>query len=359
MKIVFFGDSGSTYNKNVLNHLQNNGLECDFIDIFKELKNIKRRFGKIKYIKTIENFYLTKKILQKYKYNSDEDIAQINFVAFPIYWIFKYYYKKNFKKYILYFWGSDFYRQSKRNLKLMKSLYKDAANICFETPKITEDFHKIIPQFKEKDYCLRFGLPILDEIDNIDAEHINSFRKKFNIPSNKTIIVIGYNGRKEQQHINVVKNLKQNIIDSSFIIFPWTYGDCGREYEELLEQEIIERKINYVFIKQFLTDEEIAALRCITDILIQVQTTDAFSASMLETLYAGKKVITGKWLPYDILYENGVTMTTVNTPEEAGLVVNRIIDSPFTEEQCQRNMKAVTKLCKWDYCIEMWEKLYK
>lgn len=358
MKVVYFGDSGSYYNINLLNRIRNDDIDCQILDIFRELKNIPRKFEKIKFVCTLESVYNLRKLLQKYGFNPDDDIAHINFVDFRYLFCVPYF-RKNFKKYVIYFWGSDLYRQHKVLLKLMKPLYKNASNICFETPKIADDFHKIIPQFREKDYFLRFGLPILDEIDNANNEEIESFKTKFNIPSDKKIVVIGYNGRKEQQHINVVQNLTNDVIAKSFFIFPWTYGDASQEYVDALENLCKEKKLSYIFIKQRLSDSEIACLRYITDILVQVQTTDAFSASMLETLYAGKKVVTGNWLPYDILYENSVKMTAVSTADEGGSVLEKVIGTELSENEKMTNKQAVSKLCKWENCIEMWKGLYK
>ena len=60
---------------------------------------------------------------------------------------------------------------------------------------------------------------------------------------------------------------------------------------------------NEQLLRQLLDEEKMAKLRCISDIMLHAQPTDAFSASVQECLYCGAIVFNGAWLVYNELDE--------------------------------------------------------
>lgn len=83
----------------------------------------------------------------------------------------------------------------------------------------------------------------------------------------------------------------------------------------------------YSIIEDFLSEEQVSALRLIGDVFIQLQTTDALSASTQEHIYAGARVIVGSWLPYSFLLENGVCFETVSDVSAIGPYLNKSLDA--------------------------------
>ena len=95
-----------------------------------------------------------------------------------------------------------------------------------------------------------------------------------------------------------------------------------------------------------------AALRLLSDIFIQVQTTDALSGSTQEHLYAGSFTIVGDWLPYKILKESGVVFNSVRSISE----INGFIKSfnPECTDFKETNISAIGMLSSWKYTIKDW-----
>lgn len=360
-EIVFLGDYSSVYNKSLLNQLEKKGLNVSCINICDEINALRKYNFKIRFLKKIQTFLLIGKVFRRFdKTNKNSRIVHIQFVAFENIFYLKYL-KKYFSKIIITFWGSDLLRQSNKRLFFMKKLFKACDKITFETSEMEEIFLKKCPFYKDtsKFSYTRFGLIELDEIDSVQQHEVTEFAKKYGINPSKKIVVIGYNRRVEQQHIAVLENIPNSLVDRIQIIIPWSYGEVSKDYEEDLICALKKSNVSYIFIKDFISDKELACLRLCTDVLIQVQTTDSLSASMLETLYAKKSVITGEWLPYNFLDEKGIKMYKVSTPQAAGELLSVVLDSLSQDEEKNRqNSKLVGSFSKWDSCIDGWLSLY-
>lgn len=354
MKVYILGNREDC-NISVVSKLQSYGIKCELIDIDSFLRE--KKFSSIKIVRFFQKQKQLKLLFQNYSINKQEDIVQIHFVT-PIYLICYPYLKKKFKKIILWFWGSDLYRQKKFFIKIMYPLFCSADKICFATDTMADSFFQIFPKLKYKDYRLRLGLQILDIIDEITEKDLDSFRYRLNIPKEKKIVVVGYNAKPEQQHIKVIDSLTNSVSSDVFFIFPWGYGITSIEYEESLLKSINLKKLDYIFIKDFLNIKDIACLRCITDVFIHVQTTDALSGSMQESLYAGCNVITGSWLPYKIFDDLNIKMIKVDSPGEVGNVIEYVLSTPLDSIERENNRNAIGKLSKWDECIKDWLVLY-
>ena len=142
-----------------------------------------------------------------------------------------------------------------------------------------------------------------------------------------------------------------------FIILPWTYGVDDNGYKSEIEKLLIDH-YDYVFLTKRLSDEEIVALRMVTDVLIEVQKTDALNATMLETMYANGDVITGSWLQYQDIYDRGVKMYQVDSVGEVGAALNGLLENPSSRDDKQNNKRIIRELYLWRNFVEEWVKLY-
>ena len=296
---------------------------------------------------------------KKYVFHKCIDIVNIQYVDFRFLFILPWM-VDNFKKIILTYWGSDLLRQKKCRVNMMFPLFYFSHIITFET----EDMEKLFTQltkgrFKSKYRRVRFGLSALDEIDNCDKEDIRKFYNKFNIDKDKKVIVIGYNRSKEQNHKNVISSLlKYCNMDALLLVIPWTYGINNLQYRNEIE-EIMKHQCKYIFIDERLTDREVAVLRKITNVLIQVQITDSLSASMLETLYAGNSVLTGSWLPYNEIEELGLTLFKVENIDDCGRALNDILSNSLTEKEAAKNKYVVDIYSSWESNLKTWMDIYR
>ena len=290
----------------------------------------------------------------------ERDILHIQFVDFRFLFVLPYI-RKSCKKIIISFWGSDLLRQTKRNLKLLLLLFRTTDLITFETQEMINAFESVMGnKYRDKYRTVKFGLSGLDEQDRASREETEDFKKAHHIPDDRTIVVIGYNRIVQQQHLAVIKSLIEAEVSKEkiYIVIPWTYGKEEAGYKEKIE-ELLKGRYDYQFISGRLSDHEVACLRKVTDVLVQVQTTDSFSATMLETLYEKKTVITGSWLPYDELIRKGITMAFVNDPEETGRMIAAHLEKPLiAEKQLDDNRVTVRGIASWDSNLKDWIGLY-
>lgn len=370
-KVVQLVSFKSAYNENLQTNLRSNHefasnfdlVEINFEDIMIEFES---RFGfkpykeiniinKIRYLLTLNKY-----LINKYDHLKGS-ILHIQYVL-PKYAFLIYFFKKTFTKTIITFWGSDVLRIDRSSKKIplkILSWYSDI--ITFETKAFSDIYKKTISnKFNNKIRIVDFGIEILSIIDKITNSDIESFKQKFNINSNSKVVVIGYNKNIEQQHVKVVKSLLDSKIkkEDVFLIFPWTYGSEIVGYKDQIK-DLMEDRFNYLFIENRLTDKEVAILRCCTDILVNVETTDVLSSSMLETLYAENIVITGSWLPYEDMYGIGVVMEQVDDIDEVGFKIAHLITNNYDSKIKSQNKKHIGELYIWSNCISKWVDLYK
>lgn len=179
--------------------------------------------------------------------------------------------------------------------------------------------------------------------------------------SEKIRVTIGYNGRKIQQHEQILKVLcllPQEIKDKLFLIIPFSYGGTD-EYKNLIEMRALETGIKYDFVRTFLDKDQLASLRCNSEIFIQLQQTDQFSASMLEYGYFGNIIITGSWLPYQELRDID-TFLSVERIDHLIIKLSEILDN-IDEYRIKAGHNSILfkKLLSWDKLIIDWCKLYE
>lgn len=371
-KVVQLCSFDSVYNDNLQKKLvEDNYFNGEFQLTAIILDQKKQEFLKTCKKDNYDDFSIIQKIIfwirfnkylaAKYPFDKSKDIVNIQFVDQCFLLLLKYL-RNNFKHIVLSYWGSDLLRETPKRVKRLEPLYKMAGFITFETVEMRTAFEKIIGlKYRNKCRLVKFGLSELDVLDKISESDIKSFKRKYHIPDKRKIVVIGYNRIKQQQHLAVVRSLLETKISNEeiYIVFPWTYGVEDVEYKNDIISSL-GKKYEYCFLEKRLSDNEVACLRKITNIFVQVQVTDSLSATMLETLYEEKIVITGKWLPYDELYRRGIKMVLVNNPDEVGFNISSIINGDcLTDKELRQNRELVRDISSWESNLKDWISLYK
>lgn len=369
-RIVQFESFSSIYNSKLQNELKcnksfNESFELVTINLVEEQKafegtNGYRPYASIGKFKKIFYWIKFNKYLKcKYPYHYG-DIVHIQYVSHCYLLIYPFL-SSSFDKLILSFWGSDLLRQRSVVLKGMKLLFHKAKIITFETDQMKHIFQERVGKSFDKNIRLvKFGISALADIDNISGDDINKFKSNYGISCGSKYITIGYNRNKAHRHIEVLESMLKHKVpnDDVFIILPWTYGTEDDVYKRQIKN-LIEGNYKYVFLEEKLSDKEIACLRCVTDILVQVQTTDSLSSTMLETLYAKNEVLTGSWLPYKELFDLGISMKLVDDTKSVGIVLNEMINKPLNYEARYQNKKLIYSVSSWEENINRWIDLYK
>ena len=304
--------------------------------------------------------YLIKITIIIFKFNNYNNIHifSINRLEIILSFLLKY----KTKSLIVSVYGSDYAKASKLNKWLIKRyLIRIVDKFVFTSKDLSLSFIKEFNIDQKQVRIAKFGLDVLNFIDHINKEEIFEFNTKYNIPQDKRIFLCGYSSEPMRQHIKIIDTIKllPNAISSnSFFIFQMNYGDMN--YRDYVEKYLTQSEINnYLVLKDMLSYKEIAILRKISNYIINIPTSDQFSASMTETFYAGNDVITGKWLPYSELWDKNVGAYILEEDSIESLYDN-IVNAYYKTKQVdyQQNKKAIYELVHWDNVIKDWEEIY-
>lgn len=369
-KVVQLISFSSFYNDNLQRELRNykdfyESYDLEVINYVKEKKSFEMEYGydlyeRLSKIEKISYWNRFNKYL-KYKYALMKgSIVNIQFVSTPFFYLLPFL-TSTFEKIVISFWGSDLLRLERKQFFKLEQIIKKSTIISFETPEFAKIFKKEFgDRYNSKIRMARFGISLFQVIDEIKDDDISAFASKYEIDRNKNVVAIGYNRGKEHQHLAVLQAIINECVDPNqiFLVFPWTYGPNDSQYKSEICR-LIDGKYKYSFIDGNLTNIEVASLRRITSIMIQVQTTDVMSSSMLETLYSKNKVITGSWLPYGDIYSAGVVMNQVNQVGEVGKMLEHMLQEPQNEEILEKNKSIIGDLYSWNNSISTWVDLYR
>lgn len=372
MKICILGDCHSIFLSQLVKNIkkQNSKIRIDGVQQRRnEMFEFENHFDEIIFLdsKNINKFgvlsKLVKYILYKYKFKKLEkyDIINIQFVnnLSKRFWNDI---KRISSKRILSFWGSDFYRISNKERDKLVTILMEADSITFTSDGMAEEFKNYYnnTEISKKVKVCRFGIGSLDSILEISQTKQNNFRKKHEIPSQKIIVAIGYSSDIARRHIdimNVLLTIDENLLNKCHFVFQMNYGDLN--YKEEVKEFLNNLSINYTVLEDFMSYREIAEFRIETDIMVNIPTADQFSASMQEILYAKNLVITGKWLPYNLLWDKGIFALKMNNFEELSNTFKYAIeDINELQEKCESNSSKIYELSSWETNTDVWVNLY-
>lgn len=268
-------------------------------------------------------------------------------------------------KIILTMYGSDFYRIGEKEKEVLGKFFEVIDKINFTNPKMLEEvnlFYK--KRFYNKFRVVSFGLNNLEEIRKsekiIDKQLI---RNEYGIKPGKIVVTCGYSAIKEQRHEEIIEQilkLDNNLKEKIYTIFPMNYGTDKVKRIKKIENILKGTNLDYYISKNYLTGIDLAKLRRVSDIMINIQTTDQFSGSMQEYIFSGNIVITGKWLPYDIFIEKGIKIIRIENINELSNELENLIKKEivFSEEEKERSKKVIWELSSWESNFKKWEELF-
>lgn len=258
-------------------------------------------------------------------------------------------------KIVLTYLGSDLFRRDKKYRKKEFAAMNKASKIVVMTEDMRDLVLKNNKSFAEKSFVIDMGDSTINEIDRMRNNLLDCKLKIVGeINARKKIVTIGYNAIPQQQHIKVIEALmnlptidKQNV----HLIVPLTYGRKNIQYIKDVKSALMKSHFSYTILEKFMNDDEMAELCLATDYFINAQTTDAFSSTMIEHIYAGSIVINADWLKYKPLINWGIKCFTFHEFDE---IPKLIFD--VKNENIDRNV--IKKYCGWDICMDKWEKIY-
>ncbi len=210
-------------------------------------------------------------------------------------------------------------------------------------------------------------IPLMPVMENMFKQHATQTRlqAKLFLGFNETDIVItcGYCGDEIMQFdlmIDSLQKLATTGIDGKTIqvIFPMTYGRDFEHNQVHVNQKMQSGNLPFKIYKNYLSNEEVTALRYATDIFVLVSRRDQAASALYEHLLAGSVVITGNWLPYEHL-DNLKTNYHRIAPENLTAQLNQVLHQ-LSEEQTTSltNFNIIQQLVSWDANKNNWLNLY-
>ena len=289
------------------------------------------------------------------------NIVQKDFDVLDIHYFSKYYVdllNKTSKPFKITVWGSDFYREIPKWLERKRDVYKKAKVIQVETITVEKDLIEYEPTLIGKVRVCNFGVDILDEIDFCSRKEDNNLIAR---KDNQIVLTCGYNGSISQQHLKIfeqIGRLNNDIKKRILVCVPVTYG-LTMAYEKQIRQVLNDIKVEYCLIKDRLSELDLAKLRVESDIVINIQTTDSLSSSLLQHLYAGSILLLGKWLPTETYDSYGLYYHVVETETIANQLEVVISDLQTEKYSCKQNHDIVKSFATWESVGNKQKEIYK
>lgn len=215
--------------------------------------------------------------------------------------------KKYGAKVMLTPWGSDVLRASDNQKRCLKKAFDISDYVSSDlSVGFTDKFVRIYDVSRAKLVDAWYGSDVLTSIhsqkENYDKSTIAS---EFGMPINRYYITCGYAANRAQRHINMIDAVGKNkalFPKQPILVFPFTYGpDKLNDYQKELIEKCSQYRLDYCFVKDYMSIEKVARLRLLSDLYFHILPTDAYSASLIEYLLAGSICINGKWLDYPSL----------------------------------------------------------
>ncbi|MDH8678589.1 glycosyltransferase [Fusibacter bizertensis] len=358
MKILIACHFFSPYTRDLIEEMYNRyGIVFDVLTMDKKYKK-EIDTEMIRDVYYYENLKSLEKVINSMDHY---DVIEIHFIS-TFYSAFASELRSKCNKLNLCVWGSDFYRTSNSEREKQKILIDQADLVIFGNPDTAYDFKNF---FETKDDLLtinRFGLSVLNEIDFVNEKDKTAFRDMFGINENDLIITCGHNASVAQNHMSIINSIIQmpkDYLKRCHFIFPLTYG-AEEEYIKSILKHLKKTGLKYTAITNYMSKNEIAVLRKVSTIFIQLQTSDQLSGSMQEHMYGGSIVITGSWLPYSILKNEGIFFIEIDQITELGSCLSNTIDNLAENQNLSNiNRDIIYNTSSWHVITEQWYKLYQ
>ena len=261
--------------------------------------------------------------------------------------------------------GSDVLRNSKYIEKSLKNAFNEVDYISVSR---RSDFGVgLIDRFNipsEKMIATGFGSDVIDQIDvmrgGMSRQEMTSM---LNLPDSSYYISCGYNANIEQNHeemLRAIANNKDLLPKDYCVIVQLSYGIQKEELKLKLLKLAQELELNVNLITEFLSTEQVAALRLITDLFIHVQKTDATNASILEYLLADTEIINGEWLKYRFIEQDGKPYHTCESLEQLSSCVRDVISNQDREILVtEKTKQAIREFKSWHTILKNWHILFE
>jgi hypothetical protein len=258
------------------------------------------------------------------------------------------------------FWGSDLYRVSEQRRKQFSTILKKVSIVQVTTP-LMESYFNQYNDFNIPITSVPLGIQNFENIQDLKAKYEkNEIKSLLNLPKNKFIITIGYNANPSQQHFKILEQLSQlqpELKEKCFLIVPFTYAG-NKSYIQKIKKQLETTNINHFIIDKFLDSEIKNMYTLSSDIAINIQITDGFSASLQEHILTENIMLLGSWLPYNWLKERGINYIEVNDQNISQQLENVIINFDKYKKSTSESSKIIYSISSWNTISNKMNQIY-
>ena len=289
------------------------------------------------------------------------DIIHLQYISREMYFLLPLIKAKS-RSLVITVWGSEI-GDSKKPSQLLIKIFNAADSITCSNNDYKAIIINLLKCNNNKVQIISDNLNVLDDIDALKYLTKEEIKRELGIPDNHLVICCGTNARKMQNHLSIIEEINKiyHLLNQSiYLLFPMSYGDHDSQYMNQLEMKLNEYNLKHKILLDFMPEREVAKLRIISDILIQVQEHDQLSAAMLETLYARNLLITGSWLPYVVLEENDIFYFKIDKLEDLHTKVISCVN--YYKDNFAltiENMQKVEKLIERTRIVQIWNDYYQ
>lgn len=259
--------------------------------------------------------------------------------------------------------GSDLYRAREAERIYKRHLVDMADIINAQTNATISAFVKAYPSAVRKIRWVNYGIEALECMGRECMLRAREKRKRMGIPNDMIVIMCGYNASEAHQHVSLIQALSgmdEFVKEKITLVLPMTYPNGQESYIEKVERYLRGCGIRYRILTEYMNIHDMAEIEMLSDILITVQTTDQLSSTMLETMYAGKVIIAGSWLPYEDLRKKGIFFVPINEIADLTKMVAEVVTNyRVFQEKCLANKKIVYDMSSWNVASMRWHELWK
>ena len=262
-------------------------------------------------------------------------------------------------------WGSDVVWANENAVKRKRYGFEYCRYIK-ATDNLLEVVNKTFPSlFASKFKSVCFGNSDFETIDLVSSLYktdINKIREEF-IPEakGKIIVTCGYNGSKRQNHFRILEaigHLSPNTLERIYLILPFTYG-ATEEYLLDVDKALKELEVSYTLYSNRLSIDDIAKIRLVSDVVVNMQDTDGFSGSLQDHLYCKNVLIVGEWLNYVLLDDAGVYYIRTSYDSLTENITKVLTGLTSYKQQCEDNYIKMMQLTSWKCVLPRWAESYK
>ena len=261
------------------------------------------------------------------------------------------------------FWGSDLMRSSPCALRQMAPYLKRANKISVHSELNRDMVRRVYGgAAAQKTALIYFGQNGYRDIDLARGRYsLPECRARFGIAPDRFVVCVGYSASSAQQQKQVIEALARmpkERLERMTLVLQQTYGENDPAYTAATRELAGRLPCQTVALTRFMGPEESAMLRLSANVFVLAITTDAFSASMQEYLYAGACVIKGAWLHYPQLEEMDIALPSFEAFDEVPALLMRAMDGDITGLAPEKRAESPRRY-SWPAVKETWLDLYR